>query len=273
PAANRLAGQGRRDEAGAARRQQPAGAAPGGRRGAGQADRRRPGAAQRRGRPRRDPAAAGGAEARRDGTPPEPHARVVSARVARRDARPGEPGEADVVPRPEGPTSPRANEMGERDPSRAVLTLNDEVSPADRQLGDLLSSLGLVDADTLQALWAEARRQRRPLRQVLLNGNYLTLYQMALIEAGNLDALVLGPVRVIDRLPSTPREAVYRVFDPRRNTEAVIRHLSESEMEDAVRPDEFRQRFTAAAAVKQENVACVLEVLTIAGRPAALVEW
>src|SRR5207253_9196644 len=152
-------------------------------------------------------------------------------------------------------------------------TLSDEVDPADRQLGEVLASLELVDQDTLQALWAEARRQRRPLRQLLLGGGYLTVYQMALIEAGSLDALVLGPLQVIDRLPSTPREAVYRVRDPRRDLEALLRHLAESEMSDAVHPDEFRQRFGAAAAVQHGNVAGVLEVMSVAGRPAALIEW
>jgi len=125
----------------------------------------------------------------------------------------------------------------------------------------------------LTALLLEARRQRRSLRQLLLAGNYLTLFQLALIEAGNLDGLVLGPVRVIDRLQATPREAVYRVFDPRRNGELMLRHLAESEMEDAVRPDEFRQRFAAAVTVQHENVAATLEVLEIAERPAALQEW
>jgi hypothetical protein len=188
------------------------------------------------------------------------------------------PSEGDIVPMP---SDPEASATGrdarastdERNPARAVLTLTDEIEPADRQLGELLATLELVDADTLQALWAEARRQRRSLRQLLLAQCYLTLYQMALIETGNLDGLVLGPVRVIDRLPSTPREAAYRVFDPRRNTEALLRHLAESEADDAVHPDEFRQRFTAAAAVRHGNVAGVLEVLEIAGRPAALIEW
>ncbi len=156
---------------------------------------------------------------------------------------------------------------------RGILALTGDVEPGDRQLGDLLRSLELIDADTLAALLLEARRQRRSLRQVLLAGGYLTLYQMALIEAGNLDGLVLGPVRVIDRLQATPREAVYRVFDPRRNAEALLRHLAESEMEDAVRPDEFRQRFAAAAAVQHPHLAATLEVLEIAGRPAALQEW
>ena len=76
---------------------------------------------------------------------------------------------------------------------RTVLSMTGEVEPADRQLGDLLHSLELVDSDTLQALLQEARRQRRSLRQLLLAGGYLTLYQMALIETGNLDGLVLGP--------------------------------------------------------------------------------
>jgi chromosome segregation ATPase len=155
----------------------------------------------------------------------------------------------------------------------SILTLTGDVDPGDRQLGELLRSLELVDADTLTALLVEARRQRRSLRQLLLSGNYLTLYQVALIEAGNLDGLVLGPVRVIDRLRGTPHEVVYRVFDPRRGQEALLRHLAEAEMEDAVRPDEFRQRFAAAAGVRHAHVAATWEVLEIAGRPAVLQEW
>jgi chromosome segregation ATPase len=181
-------------------------------------------------------------------------------------------GGAAVVPLPDSAGEAREREAS-GPPGRAVLTLADEIEPADRQLGELLRSLELIDADTLQALLLEARRQRRSLRQLLLAGSYLTLYQMALIEAGNLDALVLGPVRVIDRLQATGREAVYRVFDPRRNVEALLRHLGEGEMHDAVRPDEFRQRFTAAAGVRHPHVAEVLEVLEIADRPAVLCEW
>jgi hypothetical protein len=44
-------------------------------------------------------------------------------------------------------------------------------------------------------------------------------------------------------------------------------------MQDAVRPDEFRQRFAAAAAVRHLHVAATFEVLEIAGRPAVLQEW
>jgi chromosome segregation ATPase len=155
----------------------------------------------------------------------------------------------------------------------AILALTGEIEPGDRQLGDLLRSLELVDADTLTTLLSEARRQRRSLRQLLLSGSYLTLYQMALIEAGNVDALVLGPVRVVDRVRATPHEVVYRVFDPRRGQEAILRHLGEADAVDAVRPDEFRQRFVAAAAVQHPHLAATLEVLEVAGRPAVLQEW
>jgi hypothetical protein len=160
----------------------------------------------------------------------------------------------------------------------ATLKLTDDLDPADRQLGELLRSAELIDADTLTALLLEARRQRRSLRQVLLGGRGsgpapLSLYQLALIEAGNLDGLVLGPLRVIDRLHSSPREAVYRVFDPRRGQACLLRHLADAEAHDAVRPDEFRQRFAAAAAVRHPHVAATLEVLEVNGRPAALQEW
>src|SRR5262249_48993833 len=155
---------------------------------------------------------------------------------------------------------------------REILSLTGEVAPGDRQLGDLLQSLELVEADTLTALLVDARRQRRTLRQVLLVSGYLTAYPLALIRGGHLDALVLGPVRVVDRLRATAHEAAYRVFDPRSGREAVLRHLSESEARDAVHPDEFRQRFAAAAVVRHPHLAATLEVLEIAGRPAALQE-
>ncbi len=153
-----------------------------------------------------------------------------------------------------------------------ILSITGEVDPSDRQLGDLLRSLGLIESETLMALLIEARQQRRSLRQMLLTSGVVTLYQMALIEAGNLDALMLGPVRVVDRLRVTPYEAVYRVFDPRRGQDAVLRHLAEAEMQDAVHPDEFRQRFSQAMIV-HPNLAATLEVLEISGRPAALQEW
>lgn len=156
---------------------------------------------------------------------------------------------------------------------RSILTLTGDLDPGDRQLGDVLRGAELIEPETLTALLVEARKQRRSLRQLLLTGGYLTLYQIALIEAGNLDALILGPVRVIDRLRVTPREAVFRVFDPRRSREAILRHLGESEAGDAVHPDEFRQRFAAAARLEHAHLAGTLEVLDVAGRPAVLLEW
>jgi chromosome segregation ATPase len=154
----------------------------------------------------------------------------------------------------------------------------DDLDAGDKQLGELLQSLELVDPDTLGELWAEARRQRRTLRQVLLASGTVTLYQLALIEAGSLDGLMLGRLRVVDRLRVTAREAVYRVFDPTRADGPsrglfLLRHLSESEMDDAVRPDEFRQRFAAARGAAHPNLAATVEVLEINGRPAALQEW
>jgi hypothetical protein len=149
----------------------------------------------------------------------------------------------------------------------------DDLDPGDRQLGELLQSHGLVDADTLTGLWAEAARQRRTLRQVLLASGVITLYQLALIEAGNLDSLMVGRFRVIDRLRVTPREAIYRVSDPSRPGAYLLRHLAEAEMHDAVHPDEFRQRFAAARDAAHPNLAAVSEVLEVAGRPAALQEW
>jgi chromosome segregation ATPase len=159
-----------------------------------------------------------------------------------------------------------------------ILRLTGPIATGDRQLGDLLQSLELVEADTLTALFVEARRQNQSLRQVLLASGYVTLYQLALIEAGNVDGLVLGPVRVLDRLRVTPREIVYHVFDPRRGegaggSEELLRHLAEGEMQDAVHPDEFRQRFGAAAAIRHPNVLATWEVLEINSRPAVLQEW
>jgi chromosome segregation ATPase len=159
----------------------------------------------------------------------------------------------------------------------SILALTAEVDPGDRKLGELMRSLDLIDADTLTALLVEARRQRRSLRQVLLAGGSVTLYQLALIEAGNVEGLILGPVRVVDRLRVTAQETLYRVFDPRPTAEGgghfLLRHLAEVEAEDAVRPDEFRQRFAAAAAVQHPHLLATREVLEIAGRPAVLQEW
>ncbi len=44
-------------------------------------------------------------------------------------------------------------------------------------------------------------------------------------------------------------------------------------MLDAVRPDEFRQRFAAAAMLQHDHLSATYEVLDLAGRPAVLLEW
>ena len=152
-------------------------------------------------------------------------------------------------------------------------TVEADLNPGDKQLGELLRSHGLVDGETLTALWAEAGRQRRTLRQVLLASGAITLYQLALIEAGNLDALVLDRFRVIDRLRATPREAIYRVFDRPPDGEHgsdgfyLLRHLRRRRLHDAVHPT----RVSAAASrprSRHPNLATVVEVLELNGRPA-----
>ena len=155
---------------------------------------------------------------------------------------------------------------------RDILSMAGPADEADRRLGNLLRSLDLVEEDALTALLTEARRQRRSLRQILLSGGVVTLYQMALIEAGNINALMLGPVRVVDRLRTTPRETAYRVFDPRRGAETILRHLSEAEL-DPAHADDFRKSFARAQGLNHPHLARTLEVLDIAGRPAVLQEW
>jgi chromosome segregation ATPase len=167
------------------------------------------------------------------------------------------------------PAPPKSGNEGGRD----ILSLTGDVDPADRKLGELLLQLGLVDQETLIPLWNESRRQRRSLRQVLLTSGTITLYQMALIEAGNVDRLMLGSYRVIDRVQASSREVLYRVFDPDRNGLALLRHLAEGEMSDAVHPDDYRQRFGAAAAISHPNLSATYGVLEINGRPAVLQEW
>lgn len=182
------------------------------------------------------------------------------------------PAEGDILAGPFTPTdgAARADSAGE------ILAHMDELDPGDRTLGELLRSLDLVDDATLGTLLHEAQRQRKSLRQVLLASGKLTVYQMALIEAGNVDGLTIGPLGVVDRLHATPYESVYRVIDPRPGSTtgpAVLRHLNESVMADAVKPDEFRQRFAALATLRHPHVAMTIETLELLGRPAALQEW
>jgi len=202
-------------------------------------------------------------------------------------------GDSGIIPFAPRSDSPDL-EVRTQDSTPVILSLPDDLEPADRKLGELLRELNIVDRETLDVLWQEARRQRRTLRQILLAGGYLTLYQLALIESGNLAGLVLGRFRVIDRLLATARESIYRVLDPASSSRlqvpssksadqlgswnlelgtSLLRHLGEAEMVDAVRPDEYRQRFGAARDLAHPNVAGTLEVLEINGRPAVVQEW
>lgn len=151
-----------------------------------------------------------------------------------------------------------------------------ELDPGDRSLGELLQKLELVDETTLNTLLREAQRQRRSLRQVLLASGKLTVYQMALIETGNAEGLSVGPLGVIDRLRVTAHESVYRVIDPRPGSISqplVMRHVTESVVQDAAKLDDFRKRFQALTALRHPHVAATIEVLDIHGRPAVLQEW
>ncbi len=152
-----------------------------------------------------------------------------------------------------------------------VRTKDEDVSgeePEDARLGELLRSRGLIDGNALVALGNEARRQRKTLRQTLLASGVVTLYQLALIEAGNLDGLSLGRFRVVDRVRATPRESIYRVYDPERShVPTVLRVLADNDGRD-----EYRERFKAATEANHPNLANVLDVLDVNGRPAALVE-
>ncbi len=156
--------------------------------------------------------------------------------------------------------------------SRDILSITEPMDAGDLQLGATLRDLQLIDEDTLTALLMEARRQRRSLRQVLLAGGVVTVYQLALIEAGNVAGLMVGPVRVIDRLRTTAHEVVYRVFDPRRGREAVLRHLSTEALRDAGHAADFRARFTQALGADAHR-AETYEVLELVDRPAVLQEW
>jgi trichohyalin len=170
---------------------------------------------------------------------------------------------------------------------RHILPMNEEIDEGDQKLGELLQSYGLVEGETLSQLLIEARKQRRSLRQMLLASGSVTLYQMAMIEAGNFDTLVLGPVRVLDRVRVTAQETVYRVFDPRRVRAhepqalatgtslsiGLLRHLTESAANQESWAEEFRASFTAAGKITHTNLASTWEVLDIQDRPAVLQEW
>ena len=78
---------------------------------------------------------------------------------------------------------------------------------------------------------------------------------------------MVGPLRVIDRLRVGSQETIYRVFDPRRGCEALLRQLSPQASREL--SAEFYQRFSRACSISHRNVAATLEVLSVGGTPAA----
>lgn len=155
---------------------------------------------------------------------------------------------------------------------RDILSITGPIDPTDQSLATALVEQQLVDPEGMHALLVESRRQRRPLKQVLLASGAATAYQIAVVEAGQYGALALGPFRVVDRVKQSPLESIYRVFDFRRGREALVRVLGDDAAHDAVLPDEFRQRFTRLLSA-ETHVAGALEVLDIDGRPAVVEDW
>ncbi len=152
-----------------------------------------------------------------------------------------------------------------------ILPLKSTRASSNEHLADLLSGMGLIDATTLNTLIEEAQKQRMSLRDCLLQNEFLTNFQMELIETGRVESLVLGPLRVIDRLRIGTMETIYRVFDPRLGDEALLRQLSASV--DAHWKEEYQTLFSQAAQVQHPNVAGTFESLTMSGSPAVLQEW
>lgn len=154
----------------------------------------------------------------------------------------------------------------------ALWEATGRIDDSDAALSRVLLNEGLAVSTDLERLLAAARLERRPLRSILLGDGVLTKYQLAQLETGNMAGLVIGPVAVLDRLPSGPREELFSVYDPRRGAEGMLHHLAESEMSDAARPDEYTQRALAVAAIESENLQATWEVFEIDGRPAVLRE-
>ena len=123
-----------------------------------------------------------------------------------------------------------------------------------------------MDAETLTALLQSRHGSSGVAAATLLAGGYLTLYQMALIEAGNLDGLVLGPVRLVDRLRSGPREPVYRVFDPRPRGDPPP--PGRGRMHDAVRPDDSGSASRRGGGAPPRTWRRLTRRMEIDGRPA-----
>ena len=142
---------------------------------------------------------------------------------------------------------------------------------SDARLVEQLLQLELLDVKTIEQLQQDAKRKQTSLKRWLLDAEILTAYQLQMIEMDRLEGLAIGPIRIIDRLRELPFETIYRVFDSKRGSEAILRHLHADVDND--RAAEFRQGFERALAVQHRHVACTYEIVEFENRPAALQEW
>lgn len=154
----------------------------------------------------------------------------------------------------------------------AIWEATGQVEEVDSRLATTLLDWRMSAPAHLETLLGVARQERRHLRSLLLADGVLTMHQLAQVESGNAGGLHAGPLVVLERLPSGPRELVHAVHDPKRGAEGVLHQLAECEMADAARPDEFVQRATAVASMESENLQAVWDVLEIDGKPAVLRE-
>jgi hypothetical protein len=161
----------------------------------------------------------------------------------------------------------------EQEPASAPTILRmDQGDRRDAQLVELMQERLLIDEQTVATLTTEARKQRRPLRQLLLDQGLITPYQFSLVDAGTSDKLALGPIWALDLLRTTPHETIYHAMDSRRGGEVLLRHLAEPMLRDSARVASYRQCFTKAI-LAEPHLAQTLEVLEIDGRPAVVQEW
>lgn len=165
-----------------------------------------------------------------------------------------------------------AQTRGSQAAGPAIWDATGQIADVDSKLARTLQDWGFAAPANLETLLAVARQERRPLRSLLLGDGVVTMHQLAQIESGNLAGLYAGPLVILERLPSGPREVTHAVHDPQRGAEGILQQLAETEMADAARPDEFVQRAQAVASIESENLQGIWNVFEIDGRPAVLRE-
>jgi hypothetical protein len=155
-------------------------------------------------------------------------------------------------------------------PVRTILPIRTAMDPEDERLVEQLRHAGLLDQPTIDTLIQAGRQRGCGLRKTLLEGEYLTPFQLECLDAGRAGSLCVGAIHLVDRLRQTAVETVYRVFDERSGEEALLRELNPAA--SAERKAEFRKRFTSAATVQHLNLAVSCEVIERAGTCAVLQE-